>query len=49
MPRDADDQKLFDSGKEGYRLGEPIPFPGADTWADTMTNQGWVAASREDQ
>lgn len=48
MPRNANDQKLFDSGRESYLAREPIPFPGADVWGDMMTNQGWIAASRED-
>lgn len=48
MPMSEHDWALFNSGKEGYVAGEPIPFPGADTWADMMTNQGWVFASRED-
>lgn len=48
MPKNGHDERLFNFGRESYLRGDAIPFPGADTWADMMTNQGWVAASRED-
>lgn len=48
MPRDADDETYFASGQRAFHEDNAFnaPFPGADTWADMMTNQGWVFESR---
>lgn len=47
-PRDKDDEIKFKSGRDYFEEGntERAPYPGADTWADTMTNQGWIYAKR---
>lgn len=47
-PRDKHDEILFKSGQNHFNEGntEHPPYPGADTWADIMTNQGWVYAKR---
>lgn len=47
-PRDKDDEIRFKSGQDNFNEGntDSPPYPGADTWADVMTNQGWVYAKR---
>lgn len=49
-PNDDSWMPYFDGGVECYRRGEKNPpWPGADTYADVMANQGWLYAKALDR